>query len=82
MKALSGVDRVWSGARAPQRPTGPPSPPSRHLAPGGRIGMVMPVSANARTESPQPSDEADGRGREGRKREGRGREDRPGSGTP
>lgn len=42
MRALGGVDRVWSGAR-PQRVTPPPAKP-RHLATGGRIGQTSPFA--------------------------------------
>ncbi|MFJ5780152.1 hypothetical protein [Streptomyces sp. NPDC093094] len=59
MKALSGVERVWSGAPAQERKE-PPVPPSRHLAPGGRIGMVMPAASGDGADVRRPSDEAAG----------------------
>ncbi|MFI8420448.1 hypothetical protein [Streptomyces sp. NPDC085479] len=42
MDALSGVRRVWSGARSrPQSPSAPPAAP-RLRAVGGRVGLVVP----------------------------------------
>ncbi|MFE6366046.1 hypothetical protein ACFVP3_39610 [Streptomyces sp. NPDC057806] len=54
MKALSGVERVWSGAPA-QKPKEPPARPSGHLAPGGRIGMVMPLVSDDEDDTEQPT---------------------------
>jgi hypothetical protein len=52
MKALSGVDRVWSGARAPQEGTKQPARPTRYLASGGRIGLVTSQGAPAAAATP------------------------------
>lgn len=40
MKALSGIERKWSGAPAVPRPAAP-SASRRYLAVGGRIGEVV-----------------------------------------
>ncbi|MFJ9173719.1 hypothetical protein [Streptomyces sp. NPDC102360] len=52
MNALSGIDRVWSGARAVREHKEAPQPRVRHLTPGGRIGTV--------TSSVPPDAEASG----------------------
>ncbi|NEA40552.1 hypothetical protein [Streptomyces sp. SID11385] len=53
MKALSGVARVWSGARPRHEPT-PPRPPARapHRALGGRIGVVAPLPVPETSAAP------------------------------
>ncbi|MDA5143427.1 hypothetical protein PEM37_18095 [Streptomyces sp. AD681] len=42
MDALSGVRRVWSGARPSPESRATPSTAPRLLAVGGRIGLVVP----------------------------------------
>ncbi|MFB9467009.1 hypothetical protein [Streptomyces cinereospinus] len=94
MKALSGVERVWSGARAPQQRKEPPhQPSSRHLAPGGRIGLVIPAAHRDADDTGQQSAEGSGEqpaGRAGRHSAGGlgqnsttgGSGQRSGAGTP
>ncbi|MFF7334992.1 hypothetical protein [Streptomyces sp. NPDC008150] len=46
MKALSGIERAWSGARATVCEPSPAHRAHRHLAIGGRIGEVVPRRAS------------------------------------
>lgn len=54
MKALSGVERAWAGAKATQHEPPPLSRAARHLALGGRTGEVVPREART------PAEETDG----------------------
>ncbi len=58
MKALSGVERVWSGAKATEREPSPAPRVHRHLAVGGRIGEVVSREAGDmdRTPADRPAD--------------------------
>lgn len=59
MKALSGIERKWSGAPALPRPAAP-SASRRYLAVGGRIGEVVSkpfASASVADELQQRKDE-------------------------
>ncbi|MFB7088449.1 hypothetical protein [Streptomyces sp. NPDC056296] len=50
MDALSGVRRVWSGARSVPERRSTPSTAPRLRAVGGRIGLVVPPQSAALTD--------------------------------
>ncbi|MFE5393049.1 hypothetical protein ACFQ9U_00640 [Streptomyces sp. NPDC056568] len=52
MNALSGVRRVWSGARSVPEPPSPPAAGPRLRVAGGRIGLVVPPQVRAPADDP------------------------------